>query len=86
MSSWFPFLKSKGYWLLKYPKIRKFQKNLFANLRLLNDYELIISIKMNKKAYMCVCFIFKIGDATSMRIYFSILVHTLKWESRFACL
>ncbi len=32
----------------------------------------------NKIAYVCVCFIFKIGDATSMRIYFSISVHALK--------
>ncbi len=29
----------------KFTKIRKFQKNLYANLRLLNDYGLIISIK-----------------------------------------
>ncbi len=28
--------------------------------------------------------IFKIGDATSTQIYFSILAHALKWESRFA--
>ncbi len=89
MSSWLPFLKLKGLLapeIFKFTKIRKFQKNLFANLRLLNDYGLIISIKTNKKAYVCVCFIFKIGDATSMRIHFPILVHALKWESRFVCL
>ncbi len=33
---------------------------------------------MNKKAYVYVCFIFKIGDATSTRIYFSILAYALK--------
>ncbi len=43
-------------------------------MRLLNDYGLIISIKTNKVAYVCVCFIFKIGDATSTRIYFPISV------------
>ncbi len=49
----------------KFTKICKFQKNSYANLRLLNDYGLIISIKTNKRAYVCVCFIFKIGDATN---------------------
>ncbi len=46
----------------KFTKICKFQKNLYANLKLLNDYGWIILIKTNKKAYVCVCFIFKIGD------------------------
>ncbi len=52
-------------------------------MRLLNDYGMIISIETNKKAYVCVCSIVKIGDATSTRIYFPILVRALKWESRF---
>ncbi len=81
MSSWLAFLKLKGLLaseISKFTKICKFQKNLYANLRLLNDYGLIISIKTKKKAYVCVCFIFKIGDATSARIYFTILVHGLK--------
>ncbi len=68
MSSWLPFLKLKGLLapeISKFTKIRKFQKNLYANLRLQNDYGLIMSIKMNKNAYVRVCFIFKIGDATS---------------------
>ncbi len=89
MSSWLPFLKLKGLLapeICKFTKIRKFKKNLYVNLKLLNDYGMIISIKMNKKAYMCVYFIFKIRDATSTRICFPILVHALKWESRFACL
>ncbi len=54
--------------------IRKFQKHLYANLRILNDYGLIMPIKTNEKAYMRVYFIFKIGDVTSMRIYFLISV------------
>ncbi len=59
----------------KFTKIHEFQKNVYAKLRLLSDYELIIPIKTNKKAYVCICFIFKIGDATSTRIYFPILLH-----------
>ncbi len=75
MSSWLPFLKLKGLLapeITKFTNICKFQKNLYANLRLLNDYGLIISIKTNKKAHVCVFFIFKIGDATSTR---SLLSH-----------
>ncbi len=83
MSSWLPFLKLKGLLIFE---ISKLTKNLFANLRLLNDCGLIISFKTNKKAYACICFIFKIGDATSSQIYLPILVHALKWESRFACM
>ncbi len=63
MSSWLPILKLKGLLtpeISKFTKIRKLQKKLYANLRLLNDYRLIISIKTNKKAYVCVCFIFKL--------------------------
>ncbi len=95
MLSSFPFLKLKGLLapkISKFTKICKFQKKLYANLRLLNDYGLIISIQANKEACVCVCvcvcvcFIFKIGDATSTRIYFPILVHELKQESRFVCL
>ncbi len=89
MSSWLPFLKLKGLLapeIFKLTIIRKFQKNVFSNLRLLNNYGLIISIKTNEKAFMCVCFIFKIGDATSKRICFPILLRALKWESRFVCL
>ncbi len=56
MSSWLPFLKLKELLLAletsKFTKICKFQKNLFANLRLLNDYGLIISIRRTKKL-MC---------------------------------
>ncbi len=81
MSSWLPFLKLKRLLapeIYKFTKICTFQKSLYANLRLLNDYGLIISIKTNKKAYVCVCFIRKIGDATSTRIYFPISVYTLK--------
>ncbi len=55
--------------------IHKFQKNLYASLRLLNDHGLIISIKMSKKADVCVCYIFKIGDVTSIQIYPPLLVH-----------
>ncbi len=67
-------LSSKLKWLLaheisKFMKIRKFQKKLYANLRLLNVYELIIS-KTNKKAYVVVCSIFKIGDAISTQTYY----------------
>ncbi len=40
----------------KFTKILKFQKNLYANLRLLNDYGLIIPIKTNKTAYVCLCY------------------------------
>ncbi len=65
-------------WKSKFTKICKLKKNLFANLRSPNDYGLIISIKANKKAYVCVCFIFEIGGATSTWIYFPISVHTLK--------
>ncbi len=85
MSSWLPFLKLKGLLIpeiSKFTKLRKFQKNVYANLRLLNDYGLIISIKMNKKAYVCVCSIFKIGNATSIQICLPILVQTQKWESK----
>ncbi len=60
MSSWLPFLKLKGLLapeISKFTKIRKFQNNLIANLRLLNDYGLIISIKTNKKAYDFPCFV-----------------------------
>ncbi len=67
-SSWLPFLKLKGLLaseISKFTKMCIFQKNLFANLRLLNDNGLIISIKRTKKL-ACVCFIFKIGDAASM--------------------
>ncbi len=35
---------------------------------------------MDKKAYVCVCFIFKIGNARSTRIYFPISAYVLKWE------
>ncbi len=63
----------------KFTKIREFQTNVYANLRLLNDYGLIISIRTNKIAYVCVYFIFKIGDATRAWIYFPILARTLKW-------
>ncbi len=49
----------------KFTKIRKFQKNLYANLKLLSDYGLIIPIKKDKEVYVCVVFIFKIGDASS---------------------
>ncbi len=38
----------------KFTKICKFQKKLYAHLRLLNDCGLIISIKTNKKTYVCV--------------------------------
>ncbi len=79
--SWLPFLKLKGLLtpeISKFTKICKFHNNLYANLKLLNDYGLIISIKTDKKAYVCMCFIFKIGDATSMQIYLPILVHLLK--------
>ncbi len=89
MSSYLPFLELKGILALeisKFTKIRKFQKNLYANLRLLNDYGLIISSKRNKKVYMWVCFIFKIRDATSTRICFFILMRALKSESRSTCL
>ncbi len=89
MSSWLPFLKLKGPLdpeISKFTKICKFQKNVYANQRLLNDYGLIITIKMNKEAYVCVHFIIKIRDATSMRIFFPISVHALKWKNRFACL
>ncbi len=57
MLSWLSFLKLKGQLapkISKITKIRKFQKNLFVNLRLLNDYELMISIKTNKKSYVCI--------------------------------
>ncbi len=80
MSSWLPFLKSKRLLapeISEFTKIRKFQKNLYANLRLLNDYGLIISTKTNKQAYVCIRFIFKTEDATNIRIYFPILVHAL---------
>ncbi len=69
MLIWLPFLKLKGLLapeIFQFTKFRKFQTNLYENLRFLNDYGLIISIKTNKKAYVCVCFIFKTGDATSM--------------------
>ncbi len=79
MSSWLPSLKLKG---LLAPKIFKFRKNLYVNLRLLKDYGLILSIMTNKKAYVCICFIFKIGGAASTRIYFPILVHALKCMNR----
>ncbi len=59
---------------------------IYENLWLLNDCGLLISIEMNKKAFVCVYFIFKIGDARNTQIYFPILVHALKWERRFACL
>ncbi len=52
MSSWLSFLKLKGLLALeisKFTKICKFQKNVYTNLRLLNDYGLIIPIKTNKK-------------------------------------
>ncbi len=78
----------RGYWFRKYPnftKLRKFQKNLYANLKLLNYYGSIIPIKTNKKAYVRVCFIFKIGDTTRIQIHFPSLVHALKWERRIAC-
>ncbi len=55
MSSWLPFVKLKALLALeifKFTKICKFQKNLFASLRLLNDYGLIISIKTTEKL-MC---------------------------------
>ncbi len=55
MSSWLPFLKLKGLLapeISKFTKIRKFQTNFYANLRLLNDYGLIISIKTNEKVYV----------------------------------
>ncbi len=67
----------------KFTKLIKLQKNLSANWKLLNDFRLIILIKTNKKAYERLCFIFKIGDATSTWIYFSILVHT--WNGKVAC-
>ncbi len=57
----------------KFMKICKFQKNLYASLRLLNDYGLIILIKTKKEAYVYVCCTFKIGDASSTLIYFPIL-------------
>ncbi len=66
-----------GSWKYKFTKICELKKKLFANLKSLNDYGLIISIQSNKKAYVCVCFIFKIGNATSMRIYFPISMHAL---------
>ncbi len=43
-------------------------------------------IKTNRKAYVCVCYIFKIGDATSTQICFPVSAHALKWESKFVCL
>ncbi len=52
MSSWLLFLKLKRLLapeISKFTKIHKFQKHLYANLRLLNDYGLIISVKTNKK-------------------------------------
>ncbi len=70
----------------KFTKLCKFKKNVYANLKLLNDYGLIILNKPNKKAYAHVYFIFKIGDATSAQIYFPISEHALKWESKFTCL
>ncbi len=78
MLSWLPFLKLKGLLAAENPNFQKFvylKNTLYANLRSLNDYGLIISIKANKKAYVCICFILKIGDATSTRIYFPISVH-----------
>ncbi len=78
MSSLLPFLKLKGLLapkISKFTKICKFQKKLYANLRLLKDYGLVIPIKMNRKVYVCVCFIFKIGNAISTQIYFPISVH-----------
>ncbi len=45
ISSWLPFLKLKELLspeISKFTKICKFQKNWYANLRLLNDYALII--------------------------------------------
>ncbi len=89
MLSWLPFFKLKELLapeISKFTKIRRFQKNLYANFGSLNDYELIISIKINKKVFVCLCFIFKIRDITSTQICFSISVHALKWESRFVCL
>ncbi len=52
MSSWLSFLKMKEILpseISKFTKICKFQKNLFTYWRLLNDYGLIISIKITKK-------------------------------------
>ncbi len=77
--------RATGSWNIQIYENSQISKKLYVNLRLLNDYRLIILIKMNKKAYMWVCFIFKIGDAISMRIYFP-TVHALKRKSRFACL
>ncbi len=60
-----PIVKIEGLLaaeIFKVTKIRKFQKNVYANLKLLNDYGLMILIRANKKAYVCVCSIFKIGD------------------------
>ncbi len=88
MLSWFTFLKLKELLAPENPNLQKFVnkiKKLYANLRSLNDFGLIISIKANKKGYVCVCFISKIGDATSTQIYFPIFVHALEWESRFMC-
>ncbi len=67
-----------GSWKPTFTKIRALKK-LYANMRSLNDYGLIISIKANKKAHVYICFISEIGDTTSMQIYFPILVHALKW-------
>ncbi len=90
MSSRLPFLKLKSLLapkISKFTKTRKFQKKLYANWRLLNDYELIISIKTNKKGYVGVSCIFKIGDVTSTLIYFPISVHAhrngkVDWRAR----
>ncbi len=54
-SSWLSFLKLKRLLapeISKFTKIRKFQKNLFVNLRLLNDHGLIISLRRTRKL-MC---------------------------------
>ncbi len=55
MLSWLSFLKLKellAHGISRFTKICKFQKNLYANLRFLNNYGLIISVKTNKKAYV----------------------------------
>ncbi len=71
-----------GSWNIQIYENSQMSKRLYFNLRLLNDYGLIIPIKTNKKTYVSVCFILKTGDATSTRIYLPISVHTFFWNLR----
>ncbi len=49
MASWLPSFKLKGSLAPEISKFTKISKNVYANLTLLNDYGLIISIKTIKK-------------------------------------